>query len=95
MNRRCPNCRLKGIKVGRVLITGPPTCEICGTEYQPRRFANLRYAAAGLLAVVFLAAWLTGNINIGVFIILCGLWLVFDFLWEFLVPLKPLAGKGL
>ena len=70
-------------------MTGPPTCEVCGTEYQPARFENLPYAAAGLLFVLFLAAWLINTINIGVFIVLCGLWLLLDFLWELLVPLKP------
>lgn len=91
MNRRCPTCRVNAIKVGRILTTGPPTCALCGTTYQPVRFANLPYAAAGLLAAVFLVAWLTNSINIGVFIVLCGLWLLLDFMWEYLVPLKSVA----
>ena len=84
---------MNGIKVGRVLQSGPPTCEVCGTEYQPATGANLPYTAAGVLAVVFLGAWLTDSINIGVFIVLCGLWLLLDFLWEYLVPLQRLSDE--
>lgn len=84
---------MNGIKVGRVLQSGPPTCEVCGTEYRLARVTNLPHAAAGVLAVMFLVAWLTDRINIGVFIILCGLWLLLDFLWEYLVPLQKLTGE--
>lgn len=89
MNRKCMRCGLKGIKVGRVLPQGPPHCEICGTEYRVVRYQNLPHLAAGVVAAVFLFAWLSDSINVAAIIVVCGLWLVLDFLWELLVPLEP------
>ena len=77
-----------GIKVGKIVVTGPTTCAYCGTEYEVARYKNLPYAATGALAVLFLLAWLTGRFNAFVFLLLSGLWLVFELIWEALVPLK-------
>ena len=77
-----------GIKVGEIVVTGPTTCAYCGTEYEVARYQNLPYVAAGTLAVLFLLAWLTGRFNAFVFLLISGLWLVFQLIWEALVPLK-------
>lgn len=79
-----------GIKVGKIIITGPTYCTYCGTEYEVARYRNLPYAATGVLAVLFLLAWLTGKFNALIFLLFSGLWLVFEFAWEALVPLKVL-----
>lgn len=79
-----------GIKVGKIVLTGPTRCAYCGTEYEAARYENLPYAATGVLAVLFLLAWATGKLNALVFLLLSGLWLVFEFAWEALVPLKVL-----
>lgn len=89
MNRKCMCCSLNGIKVGRIVPQGPPRCEICGTQYRVARYQNLPYLGAGAVAAVFLFAWLTGSINVAAFIVLCGVWLILDFIWEYLVPLEP------
>ncbi len=88
MNRKCPACKLDGIKIGRVVTSGPPTCELCGAEFEVVRYKNLPHLAAAVLALLFLAAWLLDAINFGAFIVLCGVWLALDFLWELLVPLE-------
>ncbi len=70
-------------------MLGPTRCEYCGTEYDIARYKNLPYTVAGLLAVIFVLAWLTGNLNGISFLILCGVWLTFDLIWESLAPLQP------
>jgi hypothetical protein len=75
--------------VGKVVMSGPTQCEYCGTEYDIARYKNLPYTVAGLLAVIFVLAWLTGKLNGIVFLILGGVWLTFDLIWESLAPLQP------
>ena len=89
MKRKCVKCDLPGIKVGKILITGPTQCEFCGTEYAVARYANLPYVVTGIVAVLFLLSWLTGTFNAFVFLLLSGIWLAFEFAWEALVPLTP------
>lgn len=81
-----------GIRIGKVVITGPTACAFCGTEYEVARYKNLPYAATGILAVIFLLAWFTGKFNAMVFLLLSGLWLVFELVWETVVPLKIRSG---
>lgn len=52
------------------------------------RYKNLPYTATGVLAILFLLAWFSGKLNAFVFLLLSGLWLVFELVWEALVPLK-------
>jgi hypothetical protein len=75
--------------VGKVVILGPTQCEYCGTEYDIARYKNLPYAVAGVLAAIFVLTWLTGRLNGILFLILCGVWLTFDLIWESLAPLQP------
>ena len=77
-----------GIKVGKIVITGPTSCMYCGTEYEVARYKNLPYAATGAIAILFLLAWLSGKFNAFVFLLLSGLWLTFEIIWEAVVPLK-------
>ncbi len=70
-------------------MLGPMQCEYCGTEYDIARYKNLPYTVAGLLAVTFVLAWLMGKLNGIVFLMLCGVWLTFDLIWESLAPLQP------
>ena len=79
-----------GIKVGKIVLTGPTHCVYCGTEYEAARYENLPYTATGVLVVLFLLAWAIGKLNALGFLLLSGLWLVFEFTWEALVPLKVL-----
>ena len=79
-----------GIKVGKIILTGPAHCAYCGTEYEAARYGNLPYTATGVLIVLFLLAWITGRLNAFVFLLLSGLWLAFELAWEALVPLKVL-----
>lgn len=89
MKRTCSQCKQPGIKVGKVVMLGPTQCEYCGTEYDVARYKNLPYTIAGLLAFIFVLAWLTGKLNGIMFLILCGVWLTFDLIWESLAPLQP------
>lgn len=88
MKRRCLKCHNKGIKVGKIVITGPTSCAYCGTEYEVARYKNLPYTATGAIAILFLLVWLSGKLNAFVFLFLSGLWLAFEIMWEALVPLK-------
>ena len=83
-----------GIKVGKIILTGPTHCAYCGTEYEVARYKNLPYTATAVLAILFLLTWLTGKFNAMVFLLLSGLWLVFEFTWEALVPLKVLGDNA-
>lgn len=89
MKRVCDNCHMKGIKVGKVVLTGPTQCEACGTKYEVARFKNVPHIAAGAVALLFVLAWISNILNITVFLILSGVWLLVDFVWESLVPLTP------
>ncbi len=93
MRRKCVKCNNLGIKVGRIVLTGPTYCEFCKTEYEAARYANLPYAATGTLAILFLLTWLTGRFDAMVFLLMSGAWLVFQFAWEALVPLRPIEGN--
>lgn len=73
---------------------GPTHCEVCGTEYEVARFKDLPYAVAAILAMAFAFAGFSGLLDSTLFLILCGLWLVFDFIWETLVPLKPVGNSS-
>ncbi len=90
MKRTCSQCKLPGIKVGKVVTLGPMQCEFCGTEYEIARYRNLPYSVAGLLAVAFILLWLTDKLNGISFLMLCGVWLTFDLIWESLAPLRPI-----
>ena len=94
MKRKCLRCNNMGIKVGKIILTGPTHCAYCGTEYEAARYGNLPYTATGILVILFLLAWATGRLNALVFLLLSGLWLVFEFTWEALVPLKVLEENG-
>ena len=88
MKRKCPKCQNMGIKVGKIVITGPTSCAYCGTVYEVARYKNLPFAATAAVAVLFLLSWFTGTFNAIVFLLLSGLWLLFEFVWETLVPLR-------
>ncbi len=88
MKRRCLKCHNRGIKVGKIVITGPTACAYCGTEYEVARYKNLPYIATSAVAALFLLAWLSGIFNAIVFLLLSGLWLIFEIAWETFVPLK-------
>ncbi len=75
--------------MGKVIMLGPMQCEYCGTKYDIARYKNLPYTVAGLLAVIFVLAWLAGKLNGIFFLILGGVWLTFDLIWESLAPLQP------
>ena len=83
-----------GIKVGKIILTGPTQCAYCGAEYEAARYGNLPYTATGVLIILFLLAWITGRLNAFVFLLLSGLWLAFEFTWEALVPLKVIEENG-
>ncbi len=74
--------------MGKVVLLGPTQCDFCGTEFVIARYRNLPYAVAGLLAVIFILTWLTGKLSGILFLILCGVWLTFDLIWENVAPLK-------
>ncbi len=89
MKRFCTACRHAGIKVGRVLFSGSFQCAYCGTEYEASRLKDLPHTVAGLLALVFVMAWFLNRLNGVVFLVLSGLWLAFDLVWQRTVPLRP------
>lgn len=94
MKRTCSKCNLAGIKIGRVVITGPARCQFCGTEYEVSHYRNLPYTVAIALALMFAFFWISGMLSVSVFLILCGVWLTFDLAWESLVPLQPIGHQN-
>ena len=46
------------------------------------------------LALMCAFFWIFGVLNASVFLILCGVWLAFDFAWESLVPLQPIGQQN-
>ncbi len=77
-----------------MVLSSTIQCAYCGTEYEVSKYKALPHTVAVILAFVFVIAWVTDRLNGGVFLILSGIWLVFDLIWERTVPLRAVQGKG-
>jgi len=86
--RICLECGRPGLKVSTISTPVALTCEYCGTTHAVARFRNVPYWVAGMLLLLLPITWFAGIFRREVFVVLFGLWLVFDTLWGRFVPLQ-------